>query len=149
MQGGIRTAAVLWRGKKLLLLAELTAPDEDDLICDFAQYYQVLDWRALPLRLAAVLAAGLPADSRCKMRLRGERAPADQLLLAVIADDLNLLCWKLFAAGGSRAPRSIYNALQGIPEAEDKNGIKSFDSAEEFEEARRAALGGERNGRGN
>ena len=29
----------------------------------------MLDWRSLPVRLAATLAAGLPPDSRCMMHL--------------------------------------------------------------------------------
>ena len=50
----------------------MAAGGGDELICDFAEYYNVLDWRALPLPLAAVLAAGLPEGSRSVRRLAGE-----------------------------------------------------------------------------
>lgn len=82
------------------------------------------------------------------MALRGERVPADQLLLAVIADDLNLLHWKLanLSGGGTPPPKSLFQTLQGIPDAEDTRGVQGFDSAEGFEAARRAALGGEEDG---
>ena len=45
------------------------APDE--LVCDMAETYHVLDWRALPLRLAATLAAGLPETSRSLRKAAG------------------------------------------------------------------------------
>ena len=38
------------------------APDE--LVCDMAETYHVLDWRALGLPLAATLAGGLRETSR-------------------------------------------------------------------------------------
>lgn len=38
--------------------------DEDALICDLAETYHVLDYRALPLKTAAALASGLRADAR-------------------------------------------------------------------------------------
>lgn len=79
------------------------------------------------------------------MLLRGERATTDQLLLAVIADDLNLLCWKLSGAG-TPPPRSIYNDLQGIAAPEEEGGVQGFANAEEFEAAFRAVQGGEENG---
>lgn len=97
------------------------------------------------MRLAATLAAGLPGNSRSKMLQRRECATTDQLLLAVIADDLNLLCWKLSGAG-TQPPHSIYNALQGIAAPEEENGVQSFASAEDFEAAFRTMQGGEENG---
>ena len=72
-----RADGILPRRKKLFFLSGLIASDEgkDKLICDFAQYYHVLDWRSLPVRLAATLAAGLPPDSRCMMHLAGQKLP--------------------------------------------------------------------------
>lgn len=76
------------------------------------------------------------------MRLRSDRVPADQLLLAIIADGIHLLRWQLFG-GGTAPPRSIYSALQGAnaPEAEDT--VMGFACAEDFDAARRAIQGGE------
>lgn len=47
--------------------------DEDALICDFAETYNVLDYRALPLRTAATLASGLRADARIFESLKKEQ----------------------------------------------------------------------------
>lgn len=37
----------------------MVAVDEEALICDFAETYNILDWRELPCRTAAILASGL------------------------------------------------------------------------------------------
>lgn len=44
--------------------------DEDALICDLAETYNVLDYRALPVRTTAALASGLRADARIFESLR-------------------------------------------------------------------------------
>lgn len=75
------------------------------------------------------------------MRLCGNRVPADLQLLAIIADDLNLLHWKLSDRNGT-PPRSIYNELNGIEAPQAEDAVMGFDSAEEFNAARLAAQGG-------
>ena len=62
------------------------APDE--LVCDMAETYHVLDWRALPLRLAATLAAGLPETSRSLRKAAGRTVDFETELLAYAADRL-------------------------------------------------------------
>ena len=48
----------------------------------------MLDWRSLPLRLAATLAAGLPEDSRSMMKASGKTVPLHIELQAYTADRL-------------------------------------------------------------
>ena len=55
------------------------APDE--LVCDMAETYHVLDWRALGLPLAATLAGGLRETSRTCMALNHAPITTDTLLL--------------------------------------------------------------------
>lgn len=98
--------------KKLCILADLIASDEDALICDFAQYYHVLDWRTLPLHLVATLAAGLPESSRCMLKLSGQIVPLETLLQAETVDALHLLYWRLCVGKGA-APQLILDGLQG------------------------------------
>ena len=43
--------------------------DEDSLICDFAEYYRIYDYTALPAKYAGVLACGLRENSRIKMKM--------------------------------------------------------------------------------
>lgn len=110
-------------------------------MCDFAQYYHILDWRALPVRLAATLAAGLPEDSRSLLRSTGQRIPTNTMLLAYAADTLKLLEWHLFGREGSSPPPSLLAALTGTAEESDSD-VQSFDSAEEFDAALAALKGG-------
>ncbi|MBS7027218.1 MAG: hypothetical protein KH132_01615 [Faecalibacterium prausnitzii] len=123
------------------MLSELIASDEDALICDFAQYYHVLDWRSLPPRLAATLAAGLPESSRSMLRLAGQRVPIEDQLQASAADTLNRIEWWLLGKPG-RPPKSILEALTGTGSGSDTEDVQSFASPEEFEAAIAALKGG-------
>jgi len=119
----------------------MVAIDEDALICDLWETYQVTDWRALPLQTAAVLAFGLSGDSRIKKAI--SKAPAydlSDILLAVIADGVKLLAWMQTRDGqkGRNRPASITSKMT---EVEKPKEFKTFDTAEAFEAARARALG--------
>ncbi len=91
----------------------------------------MFDLRALPPRKAATLVLGLGKDSKT-------------LMLAGIFDRLSLLCWAQTtdALRGENRPPSLVEALRGAGKA----GSCGFDSAEEFERARAAILGGDGSG---
>lgn len=95
-----------------------------------AETYHVLDWRALPARLAATLAAGLRDNSRVKMRYLQSAVPTDSLLLATCADALKILIWQNTKDGrkGRNAPQSILACLIGKPEG----NTAGFESPEDF-----------------
>jgi hypothetical protein len=119
----------------------MVAIDEDALICDLWETYQVTDWRALPLQTAAVLAFGLSGDSRIKKAI--SKAPAydlSDILLAVIADGVKLLAWMQTRDGqkGRNRPASITSKMT---EVEKPKEFKTFETAEAFEAARARALG--------
>lgn len=101
----------------------------------------MLGWRTLPLRLAATLAAGLPAESRSMLKLRGLRISNETQLLASAADSLIRLEWRLFGREGSTMPPSILASLMELPER-DSSDVQSYDSPEEFEAAVAALKGG-------
>lgn len=102
----------------------------------------MLDWRALPVRLAATLAAGLPGASRCKLMLTGQRIPAEIQLQAVMTDSLHRLEWRLFGREGSKPPPSILAELLGLPETEAGSDVQSYDTPAEFEAACAVLKGG-------
>lgn len=116
------------------------------MICDFAQYYHVLDWRSLPVRLAATLAAGLPPESRSKMHLAGQEIPLETQIRAAILDNLRHIDWVL-CGGQGKGPDSLLDALRGETADEDGGLVQSFDSPEEYEAAMRAAEGGVKDGK--
>lgn len=71
----------------------MIATDEDALVCDLAETYQVFDYRSLPARFVATLAAGLRESSRIKLKMAGMPCTSETLLLAMAVDRLSLLFW--------------------------------------------------------
>lgn len=78
--------------------------DADALTCDFAEVYHILDWRGLPMRLAATLAAGLGEESRIRMAQEGMRVPMRTLLLSTAVDTLQLIAWMIGGTGERPSP---------------------------------------------
>ena len=118
-----------------MILASMINLDEDALICDLAETYQIYDYRSLPLRLAATLSAGLREDSRIKMIMAGAPATQATVLLATIADRIEAIRYGFTedASKGTNQPVSLVGAIFG--EKTEKSYRTSFASAEEFEAA--------------
>ena len=127
----------------------MIASSEDALVCDMAETYGVFDYRALPLPLAATLAAGLRDTSRSKMKLSGAAAAPDTLLLAAATDWLATLVWMQSEDGQKRRnrPKTVLVALLG-EQAKPGGEVRAFDTAEEYE-AERARILKEVSKRGN
>ncbi len=127
----------------------MLAADEDALICDLVETYQIFDYRAVPVQLLARLACGLRENSRIRMILSGSRLPTAEILLAGMVDRLGQLVWMLSEDGtqGRNRPESILELLQGTGEEKEKEGaVRTFDTPAEFEAALSAAKGGEDSG---
>ena len=108
--------------------------DEDALICDLAETYQIYDYRSLPLRTVATLAAGLRDNSRIKLLAAGSPVSQETLLLAMIADRVEMFRYS-FADKNKKtsAPVSLVETLLGRSKKGNK-GV-SFKTADEFEAA--------------
>lgn len=115
--------------------------DEDALICDMAETYQVYDWRSLPVRTAATLASGLREDSRIRTVLRGDRISTSMMLSALTVDGINKLCWFKTEDGqkNRNRPPSI---LELLNTEQKKSDVSGYDTVEEFEAQRRAFFNG-------
>ena len=98
----------------------------------------MLDWRALPLKTAAALAAGLRDDSRVKSRMAGITVDPKTQMLAAAVDRLGLLVWMKTkdATKGRNRPKSLLEELMKKPE--DVSML--FDSPELFEAARKRIM---------
>lgn len=112
----------------------------DELTCDMAQYYHIIDYRGLPVKTLAALACGLPEDSRVMRKLSGAKTTPLLTLLAAIADRLGLLVWFQTKDGqkGRNRPKSILSEL--MKETEEKP--QSFETPEDFEAERARILRG-------
>ena len=119
----------------------MKASDEDALICDFAQYYGLHDYLSYGVSHAAVLACGLPPESRTVKRMTKQKYNPEIVLQAMMVDRLSLLVWSKTkdAQHGHNRPEQIAPKLLGQEQQKPKN--KAFRSAEEFERERKKFIG--------
>lgn len=112
--------------------------NEDALICDLAETYHVLDYKALSLTLVATLASGLRKDSRSMMILTNTSVDVNTLLLAGVFDRLSFIAWTKTKDGqkGRNRPKSIVSAMT---ETKDRK-VAAFSSGEDFKIARKRML---------
>lgn len=109
--------------------------DEDALICDLAETYNIYDYKGLSLKQVATFSVGLSYNSRIKMKLSNMQYSLNDMLCAMMVDSLNFIAWSKTesAQHGENKPRSIVGSLLGI---EDSKNVESFTSGEEFERIR-------------
>lgn len=117
--------------------------DEDALVCDLAETYQIYDYKQLPLTQVAVFAYGLRDDSRIKQIMSNQIVPLETTLLASIVDRLSLSLWLQTKDGqkGVNRPASIAEMLtKNNKEERDERDYLVFESGEDFENYRKALL---------
>lgn len=100
--------------------------DEEALICDLAETYNIFDYKKLALNELAILACGLRNNSRIKMKMTDNILSPNQLLLAGIQDRLSLLVYSKTkdAEKGINYPKLILDILE--------NNISGFSSGKDF-----------------
>lgn len=121
----------------------MIALDEDALVCDLAETYQIYDYKQLPLNEVAVFAYGLRDNSRIKQIMSDQIVPLETTLLASIVDRLSLSLWLQTKDGqkGVNRPASIADQLIKRDKSEnDEKDYLVFESGEDFENYRRALL---------
>lgn len=114
--------------------------DEDALICDLAETYQIYDYRQLPLLKVAVFSCGLSENSRIKMRMSNQSIPMETLLLAGLSDKISVLLWTKTKDGqkGRNRPPMILDAFNQNKTKQRETVV--FNSGEDFEERRKELL---------
>lgn len=117
--------------------------DEDALICDLAETYQVYDYKQLPLQTVAVFAYGLKDDSRIKQLLSDQIAPVERVLLASMVDRLSMLLWIQSKDGqkGVNRPAALTDFFIK-KEKEDTREFMTFESPEDYEAYRKQLFSG-------
>ena len=105
--------------------------DEDALICDLAETYQIFDYRSLTVKLVATLSAGLRDNSRIKLLAVEAPTSMETMILAAIADNLTLL-----RAGMDRKNKAKpFLFTEAIYGEKKKQKAQGFRTAAEFEAA--------------
>lgn len=112
--------------------------NENALICDLAETYQIYDYKQLPVTLVAILACGLKNDSRVKLQMSQSKYTVEQSLLVGILDRLTLL---VYAKTKDAQKGKNYPKLLGASLTSEKEVI-GFTSGKDFEEARNKILKG-------
>lgn len=120
----------------------MVATDEDALICDLAETYQIYDYRRLPLKMVAVFSFGLRENSRIKMKMNDIEVPFETLLLAGIQDKLNVLIWQQTKDGmnGRNYPQSMAAMLMKSQQKAKTSDLIGFESSEDFLKEREKLL---------
>lgn len=106
------------------------------MICDLAETYHILNYRELSPLLVATLVLGLRDNSRVKLRVSESKLSTEQVLLAMIVDNLNFQSWTYTKDARKGKPykvRSVLKVLCGEYES-SKDDLLSFTSVEEFEQ---------------
>lgn len=116
----------------------------NELICDMAETYNVYDMGSLPAETVAILACGLRDNSRIKIKISGNNASLETLLMAQAVDRLGLLVWSKTKDGArnKNRPASIVEELLNKPNENKKHiSVTAFESPDDFENARKSILG--------
>lgn len=112
---------------------------EDEIICDLAETYHILNYQELPPSLVATLVLGLHDDSRIKRKITGCKLTLEQMLMASMVDNLQFISWTKTKAAqkGHSRPESVLNKLLGSGKKNPNDELMSFESPAEYEEWRR------------
>lgn len=117
----------------------MLAIGEEEVICDLAQTYHILNYKELSPSLVAVLCCGLDESSRIKRKMAKSSLTLQDALLALLVDGVNILIWQKTKDGakGRNKPESIYKKLMHIDE-KPKDELMKFSSEASFEQWYRA-----------
>lgn len=107
---------------------------EDDLICDLAETYGILNYRELSPYLVATLSLGLSDNSRIKKKMSGQELSLQEMLLALTVDNLQILNWTKTkdAQHNKNKPKSLFKKLMHLDD-ENKDELLAFETPEEYE----------------
>ena len=107
----------------------MLAHHKSELICDLAEYYNILDYRRVPGRLLGTLAVGLRADSRIGMIREGIKATPETIILVKVYDMLA----QVFGDKNHPATPILKNFI--IEQKNDKDTPTAFRNVEDFKAA--------------
>lgn len=128
-----------------MFLATVIATQEDELICDLAETYHILNYRELPVKLLGTLVAGLAENSRTKLKLNNMSMSQDEVMLISILDHLKILVWQKTKDGqkGKNKPKLLVDEIFNNNKSND---IEKFIDGASFEKRRKEIIGGIING---
>lgn len=120
-----------------MCLAAFVKNNEDALICDLAETYQIYDWKSYHVSFIAILAAGLRQNSRSRMALDSVQADLNGSLLAIIHDDLQNLIYVTQSAHSRKKLKKPEYITDKIIHGVHKQATEyqGYESSEDYEKA--------------
>lgn len=109
------------------------------MICDFAEYYHIYDYKQFPITYVAKLAYGLRDNSRTKLKLADKTGTFEEMMMTMIYDAVNIIRYyhTKDAQDGVNPPEFLYSRLfdKDYKTKEDEVEYMHFSSAEDFRRA--------------
>lgn len=117
----------------------MLSTDEDAVICDLAETYQIYNYKDMPPDKVAIFCNGLRDDSRIKLKMADQKVKLDTMLLASAVDKLSLLVWTKTKDGqkGRNKPKSLVDSINKHVKVKEE---LVFTTGEEFERERNRIL---------
>lgn len=113
----------------MIALADMLAHYKSELICDLAEFYNILDYRRVPGRLLGTLAVGLRANSRIGMIREGIKTDPGTIMLVKLYDVL----MQVFSDKNSKPDPLLKDFI--IEHKSNKNTPTAFNTPDEFHAA--------------
>ena len=117
-----------------MILAHIINVCEDELICDLAETYHILNYRELPPNLVAVFSLGLRDNSRVKLHFSNSEITLEQAILAKISDSLDFVAWSKTRDAQKGRRYKGKSLLKELANRKEKDEYMQFDTPEEFEQ---------------
>lgn len=119
----------------------MMADHESAIVCDLAQFYHIYNLEDFEVGYIATLVCGLPSESRVMRELSGMKFSLDTMLNAITADYISDLIYVEIKKSTKKAVQRPKSLLEIIRDGtEDTAKQQTFNSVEEFEEARRRII---------
>lgn len=112
----------------------MIAQYEDEVICDFAQFYHIYDYLQFGVKKAAILAYGLPKESRVMSKLNNRDYTLEEYYLVALIDEIRNFEHSYISAHSKTKPakpKRITDSMMNKGTTE--SDVRSYDSAEDFE----------------
>ena len=126
-------------------LASCVSEANNELVCDFAEYYHIYNYTEHNPVYVSILAKGLRRDSRTMQKLNNEKYSFTEYLQGMLVDDFNMYLYSHTqdAKSGTHKPKSIISMMRGEDGKRHlTNGeTQAFRTGEDFEKARNRILG--------
>lgn len=114
----------------------MIATDKDAIICDFLQYYKITKPEDYTREYQALLACGLPPESRIMRKMSGNRLTTTETLLAALLDSVNMFRYLFICSRSKHRPQAPESILEKLNGKEKEPTCQGFNTAEDFERCR-------------